>query len=121
MESLTLHKSVSSSGIQIFEKVRSRTGSTECFCSSREEFLADNKARNYAELVINMLIAFRNLGCNMRIKMHCLISHMHRFPENMRSVSDGEHGKDGDQLSETLAFSHDGCLLLDFEERHPCR
>ena len=31
-------------------------------------FLGNNKARNYAELVNNMLTAFRNLGCNISVK-----------------------------------------------------
>ena len=46
-------------------------------------------SRNYAELVNNMLTAFRNLGCN---KMHYLFSHMDRFPENLGLMSD-ERGK----------------------------
>jgi hypothetical protein len=33
-------------------------------------FLGNVKARSYAKLVTNMLTAFRNLGCNMSIKMH---------------------------------------------------
>ena len=37
-----------------------------------KNFLGNNKASNYAELVTNMLTAFRNLGCNMSIKMHYL-------------------------------------------------
>ena len=53
-----------------------------------KNFLGNNKARNYAELVTNMLTAFRNLGCNMSIKMHYLFSHMGRFPENLGSMSD---------------------------------
>ena len=53
-----------------------------------KNFLGNNKARNYAELVANMLTAFRNLGCNMSIKMHYLFSHMDRFPENLGSMSD---------------------------------
>lgn len=53
-----------------------------------KNFLGNNKARNYAELVNNMLTAFRNLGCNMSIKMHYLFSHMNRFPENLGSMSD---------------------------------
>ena len=32
-----------------------------------KNFLGNNKARNYTELVNNMLTAFRNLGCNMSI------------------------------------------------------
>ena len=35
-----------------------------------KNFLRKSKARNYAELVTNMLTTFRNLGCNMKIKMH---------------------------------------------------
>ena len=35
-----------------------------------KNFLDNNKARNYAELVNNMLTAFRNLGCHMSVKMH---------------------------------------------------
>ena len=46
-----------------------------------KNFLGNNKARNYAELVNNMLTAFRNLGSNMSVKMHYLFSHMNRFPE----------------------------------------
>ena len=54
-----------------------------------KNFLGNNKARNYAKLVNNMLTAFRNLGCNMSVKMHYLFSHMDRFPENLGSMSDG--------------------------------
>ena len=57
-----------------------------------KNFLGNNKVRNYAELVNNMLTAFRNLGCNMSVKMHYLFSHMDLFPENLGSVSD-EQGK----------------------------
>ena len=53
-----------------------------------KNFLGNNKARNYAELVNNMLSAFRNLDCNMSVKMHYLFSHMDRFPENLGSVND---------------------------------
>ena len=55
-----------------------------------KNFLGNNKARNYAEPVNNVLTAFRNLGCNMSIKMHYLFSHMDRFPENLGSVSDDQ-------------------------------
>ena len=56
-----------------------------------KNLFGNNKARNYAELV-NMLTAFRNLGCNMSVKMHYLFSHMDRFSENLGSMSD-EQGK----------------------------
>ena len=44
-----------------------------------KNFLGNNKPRNYAELVNNILTAFRNLGCNMSVKMHHLFSHIDRF------------------------------------------
>ena len=53
-----------------------------------KNFLGNNKALNYADLVSNMLIVFKNLGCNMSIKMHYIFSHMDRFPENLGSMSD---------------------------------
>ena len=92
-----------------------------------KNFLGNNNARNYAEQVNNMLTAFRNLGCNMGIKLHYLFSHMDRFPENLGSMSDEQGGeissgpeRDGDQVSELLGRSQDGWLLLEFEERSPC-
>ena len=59
--------------------------------------LLGNKTRNYTELVTNMLTAFRNLGCNMSIKLHYSFSHMNRFPENLGSISDvqGERWRPG--------------------------
>ena len=55
--------------------------------------LGNNKARNYAELVTNMLNAFRNLGCNMNIKVHYLFTHMGRFPVHLGSMSDEQGEK----------------------------
>ena len=43
---------------------------------------------HYAELLNNMLTAFRNLDCNMSVKMHYLFSYMDRFLENRGSMSD---------------------------------
>ena len=53
-----------------------------------KNFLGNNKASNYEELITNMLYAFKNLGCNMSIKMHYLFSHINRFPENLGAMSD---------------------------------
>ena len=44
-----------------------------------KNFLGNNKATNYEELLNNMLTAFRNLGCNMSVNMHYLFSHMDQF------------------------------------------
>ena len=37
-----------------------------------KNFIGNKKAINYAELVTNLLITFRNLGCSMSINMHYL-------------------------------------------------
>ena len=55
-----------------------------------KNFLGNNKARNYAEPVSNVLTAFRNLGCAMSVKIHYLFSHMDQFPENLGSMSDDQ-------------------------------
>ena len=60
----------------------------KAFVLAVRNFLGNNKARNYADLVNNMLTTFRNLGCNMSVNMHKLFSHMDRFPENLGSMSD---------------------------------
>ena len=39
-----------------------------------------------------MITNFRNLGCNMSIKLHYLDSHLDRFPENLGDFSE-EQGK----------------------------
>ena len=57
-----------------------------------KNFLGNNKARNYAELVNNMLTAFRNLSCNLSVKMPYLFSHMDQFLENLGSMSDEQGG-----------------------------
>ena len=53
-----------------------------------KNFLGNNKARNHAELINNMLTAFRNLDCNTSVMMQYLFSYMDRFPENLGSLSD---------------------------------
>ncbi|XP_051153375.1 uncharacterized protein LOC127276771 [Leptopilina boulardi] len=51
-------------------------------------FLGNVKQPNYKELVQNMLDSYKELGCNMSIKVHLLNSHLDYFPENLGSVSD---------------------------------
>ena len=63
-------------------------GAWKAFVLVVMKFLGNNKARNYTELVNSLQTAFRNLGCNLSVKMHYLFSHMNRFPENLGSMSD---------------------------------
>jgi hypothetical protein len=58
------------------------------FVAVVRNFLGNKKAHNYEDLVNRMLLAYRDLGCNMSIKLHFLNSHLDRFPENLGDVSD---------------------------------
>lgn len=53
-----------------------------------QNFLGNKKAEDYELLVNRMLLAFRDLGCNMSIKLHFLNSHLDKFPENLGALSD---------------------------------
>lgn len=53
-----------------------------------KNFLGNKKAENYVELVETMLKNFKDLGCNMSIKVHYLHSHLDRFPENLGDFSE---------------------------------
>ena len=57
-----------------------------------ENFLGNNIAGNYVELVQTMLDAFYQMRCNMSLKVHFLHSHLDFFPPNLGDVSD-EHGE----------------------------
>ena len=54
-----------------------------------------------------MLSAFRDLGCNMSVKLHNLYSHLDRFPENLGAVSD-EQGERFHQDLKTMEERYQG-------------
>jgi len=82
-----------------------------------KNFLGNNKALNYADLVSDMLIAFKNLRCNMSIKIHYLFSHKDRFPENLGSMSD-EQGERFHQDIKEMESSYqrrwDALMMADY-------
>ena len=51
-------------------------------------FLGNRKSPQYVDIVKEMLSAYRELNCNMSIKVHFLFSHLDAFPENLGAVSD---------------------------------
>ena len=57
-----------------------------------KDFLRNHKAANYQDVVQDLLTSYKAMGCNMRLKVHFLESHLDFFPENLGEVSD-EHGK----------------------------
>ncbi|KMQ83920.1 hypothetical protein RF55_18789 [Lasius niger] len=52
-----------------------------------KDFLGNVKKKNYKAFVTNMLNHFKNLGCNMSLKLHFLHSHLDFFPDNFGDVS----------------------------------
>ena len=59
---------------------------------SHTELPWKHKAKNYQELVKNMLSKSKNLGTKMSIKVHYLFSHLDCFPANLGDLSE-EHGE----------------------------
>ncbi|XP_066993027.2 3'-5' exoribonuclease 1 isoform X1 [Anabrus simplex] len=52
------------------------------------KFLGNIKDPQYKEIVRKMLVKFKELGCNMSLKLHFLASHMDYFPQNLGDVSE---------------------------------
>ena len=57
-----------------------------------DNFLANYRHNEYADMEDNMLKAYENLGSRISLKMHFLHSHLDFFPPNLGAVSD-EPGK----------------------------
>ena len=82
-----------------------------------KNFLGNNKAGNYKELITNMLYAFKNLGCNMSTKMHHLFSHIDQFPENLGAMSDEEGDRFHQDIKEMEARCQgrwDAAMMADY-------
>lgn len=58
------------------------------FVAVTQNFLGNHKADNYVQLVEEMLVRFRDLGCNMSIKIHYLNSHLDQFQHNLGDLSE---------------------------------
>ena len=79
-----------------------------------EGFLGNRRAQNYEEIVNNVLQSYQKLGCNMSLKIHCLLSHLDIFPENCCAVSD-EHGEHFHQDISSMEKRYQGkwkCAML---------
>ncbi|UYV81970.1 hypothetical protein LAZ67_21000259 [Cordylochernes scorpioides] len=57
-----------------------------------KNFLGSVKVENYRDIVNDLLLSYKALGCNMSLKIHFLHSHLDFFPDNLGAVSD-EHGE----------------------------
>ena len=58
-----------------------------CILSVVKNFLGNQKAKNYKEIVENMAEKFRIFSVNMIIKVDFFHSHFEQFPENLGHVS----------------------------------
>lgn len=77
------------------------------FVAVTQNFLGNKKAANYVELVDEMLERFRDLGCNMSIKLHYLHSHIDHFQHNLGDLSD-EQGERFHQDLKTMESRYQG-------------
>jgi hypothetical protein len=48
-----------------------------------KDFLENLKAKNYQDVVQDLLTSYNAMGCDMRPKIHFLESHLDFFPENL--------------------------------------
>lgn len=78
----------------VFEAALNETekAAWHCFKNVCNSFLGKDKSENYEALIDDLIRCYRNLGCNMSLKVHFLHSHLPFFPENLADVSD-EHGE----------------------------
>jgi len=60
----------------------------KAFSDVVKNFLGNIKSQNFKELVETLLEGFRNIQCNMSVKVHFLHSHLDYFPENFGAFSE---------------------------------
>ncbi|UYV76224.1 hypothetical protein LAZ67_13003088 [Cordylochernes scorpioides] len=72
-----------------------------------KNFLGSVKVENYRDIVNNLLLSYKALGCNMSLKIHFLHSHLDFFPDNLGAVSD-EHGERFHQAISSMEKRYQG-------------
>ncbi|UYV75417.1 hypothetical protein LAZ67_13000191 [Cordylochernes scorpioides] len=65
------------------------------------------KVENYRDIVNDLLLSYKALGCNMSLKIHFLHSHLDFFPDNLGAVSD-EHGEGFHQAISSMEKRYQG-------------
>jgi len=71
------------------------------------KFLENEKDAQYEQIVEDMLINFKNLGCLMSLKVHFLHSHLDYFPENLGDLSE-EQGERSHQDMKKIERRYQG-------------
>ncbi|UYV65854.1 hypothetical protein LAZ67_3005714 [Cordylochernes scorpioides] len=72
-----------------------------------KNFLGSVKVENYRDIVNDLLLSYKALGCNMSLKIHFLHSHLDFFPNNLGAVSD-EHGERFHQAISSMEKRYQG-------------
>ncbi|UYV82800.1 hypothetical protein LAZ67_22000911 [Cordylochernes scorpioides] len=72
-----------------------------------KNFLGSVKVENYRDIVNDLLLSYKALGCNMSLKIHFLHSHLDFFPDNFGAVSD-EHGERFHQAISSMEKRYQG-------------
>lgn len=70
-------------------------------------FLGIKKSDHHVELAESMLLNLQELHCNISIKIHCLHSHLDRFPQNLGDFSE-EQGERFHQDLRTMKERYQG-------------
>lgn len=63
----------------------------KAFKTFMKNFLGNTKSPTYKNIVDDLL-TYKAMGCNMSVKIHYLHSHLDSFPSNLGDVTD-EHGE----------------------------
>ncbi|UYV64558.1 hypothetical protein LAZ67_3001179 [Cordylochernes scorpioides] len=72
-----------------------------------KNFLGSVKVENYRDIVNDLLLSYKALGCIMSLKIHFLHSHLDFFPDNLGAVSD-EHGERFHQAISSMEKRYQG-------------
>ncbi|UYV64447.1 hypothetical protein LAZ67_3000735 [Cordylochernes scorpioides] len=72
-----------------------------------KNFLGSVKVENYRDIVNDLLLSYKALGCNMSLKIHFLHSHLDFFLDNLGAVSD-EHGERFHQAISSMEKRYQG-------------
>ena len=73
------------------------------FTNVVQGFLGNKKDDNYERIVDDLLLSLRGLGCRISIKLHYLLSHLDKFPDNLGDVSEEQ----GDRFHQDIKVMED--------------
>lgn len=66
-----------------------------------QKFLGNERAENYVDIVRNMIVAIKEIGVNMSLKIHFLNDHLNFFPNNL-----GNFKNERSMITEMTKLSH---------------